>query len=871
MPGARPSQIPPGAEDWPLIGRDRELAELAAAHGDPRLHGAVLVGAAGAGRSRLLREAADAARAQGDHVESVHATRSAATVPLGALVALVPDAAGRDDVLSLMRACVEALHERAGGRSAVLAVDDAQLLDPASAALVLHLAGAGAAFVVATVRAGDPCPDAIASLWKDGTATRVELPRLRDDEIRALLEAMLGGPVEQAAAQWAIEASGGNAVYLRELARGAVESGALRRLDGLWTIAARPSPSASLLELVRERLADLGAAERDVVELLALGEPLSADEVAALGVTEPALAAEARGVLTTAPDGIRLAHPLLGESVRASLPELRARTLRTRLVGALERRRPSDGGEALRLARLRLEAGAAVGDELSLRAARAANRAGDPELGAELAELALAGDGGLEAAMALAQARRQAGRRTDAAAILASAERLAPGDPGARAYVRERIGLLYWELRRPDEVRAFLDRIAGWSADRAWQDFVAGLGTTYSGLAEGLGDIAAAERIATNESLPEDPRRLGAVAHRLGLLLAGDGDRAANGAFGDLPGPALSDEADIAALATLVLVAIETGQRWDELELYLTRVMHDAARARVREAAGIAALGIARLQLLRGRYREASRWLVEAEVHLSRRDPYNAMIGVRCTAVGIACFSGDYETAAAAHERLESWAAAHAPLTSQRPLIARAGAWVQGMRSPAAAGRRLLADAESFAGELPGLAPALAYDALRAGDHDAAELLERLAAPCRARIVTAYAGHGSARAARDGGALLAVADEMAAIGALRYAVEAASEAATVFVAQGRDDSARRAAARARDLHAPGQDAPLPTIDGLDAAAVELTPREAQLIELARQGLSNAQIAERLVISVRTAETHLYRGMQKLGVSDRRDL
>jgi DNA-binding NarL/FixJ family response regulator len=115
------------------------------------------------------------------------------------------------------------------------------------------------------------------------------------------------------------------------------------------------------------------------------------------------------------------------------------------------------------------------------------------------------------------------------------------------------------------------------------------------------------------------------------------------------------------------------------------------------------------------------------------------------------------------------------------------------------------------------------------------------------------------------------AEEMAAIGALRYAVEAASEAATVFVGQGRSDSARRAAARARELHAPDQGASLPGIDGLDATAVELTPRQAQLGELARRGLSNAEIADRFVISIRTVETHLYRGMQKLGVSDRHDL
>ena len=112
---------------------------------------------------------------------------------------------------------------------------------------------------------------------------------------------------------------------------------------------------------------------------------------------------------------------------------------------------------------------------------------------------------------------------------------------------------------------------------------------------------------------------------------------------------------------------------------------------------------------------------------------------------------------------------------------------------------------------------------------------------------------------------------MAAIGALRYAVEAASDAATAFLSAGRQDSTRRAAAQARQLHVPDQGAELSRIDGLDTATVELTPREAQLIDLASQRLSNAEIADRLVLSVRTVETHLYRGMQKLGIKDRRDL
>jgi DNA-binding NarL/FixJ family response regulator len=191
------------------------------------------------------------------------------------------------------------------------------------------------------------------------------------------------------------------------------------------------------------------------------------------------------------------------------------------------------------------------------------------------------------------------------------------------------------------------------------------------------------------------------------------------------------------------------------------------------------------------------------------------------------------------------------------------------MRSAAEAGRQLLEDAASLE-DMVGLAPQLAYDALRAGA-PAAPALERLAGRSESRLVSAYAQHATAKAARDGAALMQAAEEMAAIGALRYAVEAASDAATAYLAAGRQDSARRTAARAREWHVPDQGAELPHVDGLDATAIDLTPRESQLIELARQGLSNAEIADRLVISVRTVETHLYRGMQKLGINDRRDL
>jgi DNA-binding NarL/FixJ family response regulator len=142
---------------------------------------------------------------------------------------------------------------------------------------------------------------------------------------------------------------------------------------------------------------------------------------------------------------------------------------------------------------------------------------------------------------------------------------------------------------------------------------------------------------------------------------------------------------------------------------------------------------------------------------------------------------------------------------------------------------------------------------------------------CDARMVAAYADHVAARAAGDPAALLETAEAFAAIGADRFAMEAAADAAPAFAAAGRQDSARRAAARALELHVEHQGGAAPEIRGVDAADVLLTPRESQLVALAARGMGNAEIADQLVLSVRTVESHIYRAMQKLGVSDRRDL
>lgn len=101
----------------------------------------------------------------------------------------------------------------------------------------------------------------------------------------------------------------------------------------------------------------------------------------------------------------------------------------------------------------------------------------------------------------------------------------------------------------------------------------------------------------------------------------------------------------------------------------------------------------------------------------------------------------------------------------------------------------------------------------------------------------------------------------------------------------KDASAEEIAQAIRDVHA-GRTHLDPAIQGrLLAAALEaptatasaegtgglpdeLTPREAEVLTLIAEGLSNAEIAERLVVSAATVKTHVNRIFSKTGARDR---
>ncbi|HEU0127182.1 MAG TPA: AAA family ATPase, partial [Pseudonocardiaceae bacterium] len=266
-------------EPWPLAGRDSELTFIADRIAGEQSRSVVIAGPAGAGKTRLAREALTSAQLSGRPTRWTAATSAAAGIPLGAFAHLLPAIETAADPLALLQRAGTAIADGSGQRL-VVGIDDAHLLDELSVTLVHQLALTGAACLVLTVRIGEPVPDPVVTLWKDGLADRLELQPLPRAEVDRLVADVLGGILESRTSERLWCASRGNALFLRELIEGGCQNGRLRVRDGVWRWEGRMEPTPRLHEIVAAQLGGLDPAERAALELLATGEPLGLGRLA---------------------------------------------------------------------------------------------------------------------------------------------------------------------------------------------------------------------------------------------------------------------------------------------------------------------------------------------------------------------------------------------------------------------------------------------------------------------------------------------------------------------------------------------------------------------------------------------------------------
>ena len=289
------------------------------------------------------------------------------------------------------------------------------------------------------------------------------------------------------------------------------------------------------------------------------------------------------------------------------------------------------------------------------------------------------------------------------------------------------------------------------------------------------------------------------------------------------------------------MISLESGQNLAEYERTMEAIFGQGVRAGDHAAAGIGACALGGIAFLAGRYRDAARWFAEGEVHLEQHDTFGLLLVTWAYEVGIARFTGDIDGVARALARCEDALKGADPLPSQLPTVVRARAWAadtQGDKparsncswTPRRRCRRCQFRPVSSSMRRCGAAPGRTRPQRRC---------QSCASRCDARLVAAYADHAAALAARSGPALLEIADEFARIGTLRYATEAAAQAATAFLRSGRQDSARRAAARSRELvvHGQGGTQPPSTVSTVPRPSSQRAKRNSST--LARQGLTNA--------------------------------
>jgi DNA-binding NarL/FixJ family response regulator len=867
-------------DSWTLTGRDSELQFIAERLTGGESRSVVIAGPAGVGKTRLAREALAVAKRGGRVTRWAAGTNAAAAIPLGAVAHLVPAVETVSEPLTLLQRAGAAIAEQGKGHRLVIGVDDAHLLDELSVTLLHQLALTRTACVVLTVRTGEPAPDPVVTLWKNGLADRLELAQLPRAAMNRLVTAVLGGVVDSRTIERLWRATRGNALFLRELVEGGCETGSLRMRDGVWRWEGRMEPTPRLREIVQAQLGGLGSDERTALELLATDEPLGLGRVASLINPEVVAVLERRGLVAVVNSGwraeVRLAHPIYATVVRDQLPEANACQLRRRLANThLPWKRQDD---LLRAGMLLLDSDQ-PGAHASLLADAAvhANALLDHDNAARMAQAAIDGSegrDGVQAHLALVEAVRWQGSYDEAEEVAAATAPFATSAEDRSRLAVVRALNLFFGVRQVAKAEAMLHKAAADAADnevRRRISAVHGVLAFFAGRPQQAAESGA--EILASEGISAEAAVWAASATGAGLAVQGRSTEALSAVEAGWAALArCTTEPEMAScrqvLAHAEVSALLLAGRVPEAVARATE-LHEWCMTQPQWAGdALAAAHVGCSALAAGRPRTAIRWLAEAVAGLGQCDPGG--FKQLCIAL-LAQTHAQLGDAALSRRLLDGGEVGHHCAVFE-PEWLLAEAWQAAAEDRAAqAVDRALRAAKVAGGMGQRAVEAQALHAVvRLGRaSEVAGRLRQLAAQAEGPLVAAYSAHAEAAAANTGGALDEVAAEFETLGARLLATDAAAHAAAAHLRAGDRRRAAASTARAAGLARACEDIRTPALDQL--APRPLTSREGEVASLVVQGMKNQAIAERLVLSVRTVEAHLANAYAKLGISSRAEL
>lgn len=840
----------------------------------------MLAGAPGVGKTRLAEEVLARADRAGRRTARAHGSQAARGIGFGAVAHLLPEElVAAPGMPNLIRAAAGALIGAEEGRSLLVAVDDAHHLDDASAALLHHLASMHQASLILTVRTGEPAADPVVLLWKDGLCERLELQPLAREQVAEILEAVLGGQVEGATLHRLSETTRGNPLYLRELVLGGVESGALTRRAGVWRWSGPVGISGWLTQLIEMRLAGLDPAERETLEVIAAAEVLEARLLGRVAPLPTLGSLEQRGLVTEITDrrrvAVRLAHPLYTEALHGSTPPARSRAIKKALADALEATGLRRRQDLLRLGAWRLESGAAGSPEVMTEAARRAVGIQDHRLAERLARAAVEAGGGFQPRMLVAQSLIGQGKLEEGDAELARTAAEAPDEVSRAIAAGTRAQNLFWGLGRSDAAVQVMAEVEATARIPAVRDEIAAgraFFLFYQARTREAMDLA--QEVLARPDVPPRAVFLALEPYANGLWMQG---RPSEGlALLDGRREEFEEGAREFPLAPVVVPALRTYCAHSTGDLTeMVRAWDDLNREALEAGAdwihGIHAFVAGWAARAQGTPRTAARRLRDAVPLIKEADVFGYIQLAWAELAHSRALLGDV---AEAEEALEEAKAVTAPgIVTLRAHVGLAGAWTAAARGEISAGIEMALEEADAADAMGNLAYELwaLHDAARLGAaRRVAERIAHLASPMEGPLADAYASHATALAGDDAPALEAASTAFERIGLWLLAAEAVAEAERAYERAGTRGRALAARARAAALIARCEGARTPALAELENP-LPLTAREREVAALAAAGLTNREIARRLVVSVRTVDNHLHAVYGKLGISGRDDL